>query len=312
MHGSKKRIWWTALLLLPGSIALGLHNWLPREDRLTSSPPNSISLPTDAGMVRLSGGWLMMGSPRAQDVDARPLHRVHLKPFWLDAYSVTNRQFQQFVASTQYVTDAERRGSSLVFDRKQGVWREVVGVNWRNPEAPNSSLVGKEAYPVVHVTWQDAATYAAWAKKRLPTEAEYEYAARSGLSDSDYPWGQQPATVERPLANGWQGRFPEQDTAHDGFRGTSPVDHFPPSRFGLYDMAGNVWNWCADWYAADYYGASLTEDPQGPTTGSERVRRGGSWLSAENYGGGLRVDYRDHAPPGESTNHTGFRCARDE
>lgn len=268
-------------------------------------------------MIRLPSGSFAMGSPRAGDHDAQPLHRVRLEAFWLDTTPVTNRQFQHFVEQTAYETEADRRGSSLVFDRRLSEWREVVGVNWRHPDEPDGSLVGKENHPVVHVTWQDAATYAAWAGKRLPTEAEFEYAARGGLSDCTYPWGRQ-LTLDDTLpnqghlANAWQGHYPEQDLGLDGYRGTSPVGKFPPNRFGLVDMAGNVWNWCADWYAADYYGASLADNPRGPADGTERVRRGGSWLSAINYGGALRVDVRDHAPPGESTNHTGFRCARDE
>ncbi len=302
----------TALVLLPGSIALGIWQRSPSADQETAQLPTPIPLESAAGMIRLPRGSFVMGSPLAsnRDVDARPLHRVRLQAFWLDTTPVTNRQFQRFVERTAYETEAERRGSSLIFDRKLSEWREVVGVNWQHPDEPDGSLVGKENYPVVHVTWQDAATYAAWANKRLPTEAEFEYAARGGLSDCTYPWGRQLTLEGRPLANGWQGHYPQEDLGQDGFRGTSPVGTFPPNRFGLVDMAGNVWNWCADWYAADYYGASLADNPRGPTVGTQRVRRGGSWLSATNYGGALRVDVRDHAPPGESTNHTGFRCAR--
>ena len=262
-----------------------------------------------------SGSFLMgcsKGSDNDSDFDARPLHRVQLEAFWLDMTPVTNQQFKHFVEQTSHETEAERRGSSLIFDRKLNAWREVVGVDWRHPDGPDGSLVGKQNHPVVHVTWQDAVTYAAWAGKRLPTEAEYEYAARGGLSDCLYPWGRTLMLGSSHMANGWQGHYPEEDLGLDQYQGTSPVGQFPPNRFGLDDMAGNVWNWCADWYADNSYGASLPENPRGPTDGTERVRRGGSWLSAENYGGALRLDTRDHAPPGESTNHTGFRCARNK
>jgi len=314
---SRRQILLTVLVVLPGTIAMGVLHWSPSSDQKATPLPTPIPLPSADGMIRLPGGQFAMGSPKAvhsqdSNVDAQPLHRVILKPFWLDAMPVTNRQFQHYVQQTDYETEAERRGSSLVFDRKLAKWNEVVGVNWRHPEGPNSSLVGKENYPVVHVAWQDAASYAAWADKRLPTEAEFEYAARGGLSDGQYPWGRELTQNEVHWANGWQGHYPEQDLGADGFRGPSPVGQFPPNRFGLNDMAGNVWNWCADWYAVDYYGTSLADNPRGPTQGTERVRRGGCWLSAANYGGALRVDYRGHAPPGESTNHAGFRCARSE
>ncbi len=289
---------------------MGVRLWSPHAEQEAARSPIPISLETINGMVRLPAGSFVMGSPRNSDHNAQPLHQVNLKPFWIDTTLVTNQQFQRFTDKTAYETEAERRGSSLIFDRKLSEWRQVVGVNWRHPEGPDSSLVGKEDYPVVHITWQDAASYAAWVGKRLPSEAEYEYAARGGLSDCTYAWGRELILGEPPLANGWQGRYPEQDLGLDGYRGVSPVGHFPPNRFGLDDMAGNVWCWCADWYATDYYGASLANDPRGPSAGADRVRRGGSWLSTTNYDGALRVDYRDHAPPSESTNHTGFRCAR--
>jgi formylglycine-generating enzyme required for sulfatase activity len=235
---------------------------------------------------------------------------VRLAPFWIDQTPVTNAQFDRFVQQTHYETTAERRGHSLVFDRQQSAWREVAGVSWQHPENPNSSLAGKEQYPVVHVSWHDAVAYAAWADKRLPSEAEYEYAARGGLLDCDYPWGRERAPGAVQLANSWQGPFPEEDLGLDGFRATSPVQQFPPNRFGLYDMAGNVCQWCADWYQADYYSASPAEQPAGPAEGEQRVRRGGSWLAPPLPPDPLRTGHRDHAPPGETTNHTGFRCAR--
>ncbi len=308
---SLRRLLLLALILLPAVFALSLLRGAYQSELPRPQPPTPLPLETVAGMVRLPAGTFLMGSPRATDHDAQPLHEVRLPSFWIDTHPVTNRQFEQFVQQSDYETDAEQRGSSLVFDRKLSIWREVVGVNWRHPEGPDSSLVGKQEFPVVHVTWQDAATFAAWAKKRLPTEAEFEYAARGGLADMAYPWGRELQLGEQYLANGWQGHFPDEDLGQDGYRGPSQVGKFPPNRFGLVDMAGNVCQWCADWYAADAYGTSLPEQPRGPRAGTERVRRGGSWLSAPNYGGALRVDYRDHALPSESTNHTGFRCVRD-
>ena len=253
----------TALVLLPGSIALGVRQWLPSAKEETTQPPAPLELESVDGMIRLPSGSLVMGDPLSSNANAQPLHRVRLRAFWFDIALVTNRQFRRFVEQTDYETEAERKGSSLVFDRKQATWREVVGVNWRHPDEPDGSLVGKKNHPVVHVTWHDAATYAAWAGKRLPTEAEFEYAARGGLSDCTYPWGRELTLGGRQLANGWQGHFPQEDLGQDGYRGTSPVGQFPPNRFGLVDMAGNVWHWCADWYAADAYGASLPDNPRG-------------------------------------------------
>lgn len=311
MARSQRRILFSALILLPGSIALGVRHWPTETPNTTPDFPTPVALQSAGGMNRLPAGSFVMGSLHAEDYDAQPLHRVELPSFWLDIAPVTNRQFQRFVEQIGYETEAETKGSSLVFDRQLAAWHEIAGASWRHPEGPNSSLVGRETHPVVHVTWQDAATYSAWVGKRLPTEAEMEYAARGGLSDCLFPWGRKLIPGDQHMANGWQGHFPQEDLGLDRFRGTSPVGQFSPNRFGLHDMAGNVWNWCADWYAVDYYGSSLTQEPRGPRTGTERVRRGGSWLSAVNYDGGLRLACRDHAPPGESTNHTGFRCARD-
>jgi sulfatase modifying factor 1 len=263
------------------------------------------------GMARLPGGSFAMGSADSAP-DQRPVHRVKLSRFWLDAHPVTNRQYAEFVEATQHKTTAEARVNSLVFDPTTAAWQEVAGADWRHPRGPNDSLVGKEDYPVVHVSWFDAVAYATWAGKRLPTEAEFEYAARAGLADCRYPWGRSLLPDNKLMANFWQGGAEQPDRGLDGFAGLAPVGSYPANRWGLCDMAGNVWCWCADWYAPDAYGQSLSRDPQGPATGTERVRRGGSWLSPAPYDGALEVSERGHAPPEQSTNHTGFRCARSD
>ncbi len=305
----KRRIIFAAIVLLPGSVMWGVRHWDFAADSAESAPP--VAIRVERGMAQLPGGRFAMGSPDATHHDQRPVHQVSLAGFWLDTQQVTNRQFAQFVKSTGYETTAEQRGQSLVFDSIQGRWREVAGANWRHPRTANDSLVGKEEYPVVHVSWYDATAFAAWAGKRLPTEAEYEYAARAGLSDCLYPWGREPTPAGVRMANGWQGWYPQEDRGHDGSKGLSRVGIYPPNRWGLYDMAGNVWCWCGDWYATDYYGQSASRNPAGPATDVERVRRGGSWLSSANHDGALLVAHRDHAPPETTTNHTGFRCARD-
>jgi sulfatase modifying factor 1 len=310
MSRRRRQVVWAALLLLPGPIVWGVRQWDADVVDAGVGPPAAITVAD--GMARLPGGSFAMGSPEATHNDQRPVHHVSLAGFWLDTHPVTNRQFVQFVEFTKYLTTAERRGSSLVFDRDSGDWQETTGANWRHPRGPQDSLVGKEDYPVVHVSWFDAVAFASWANKRLPTEAEYEYAARSGLVDCQYPWGRELAPRGRVLANYWQGRFPQTDLGIDGFQGISPVGIYPPNRWGLYDMAGNVWCWCADWYEAEYYGQSLPKNPTGPTTGTQRVRRGGSWLSSAHHDGGLLVVHRDHASPEQTTNHTGFRCARSD
>lgn len=275
------------------------HDKRPRHDPLTAD-----------GMVLLPGGQFLMGSPRPAPEDQRPVHRVILESFWLDRTPVTNRQFKDFVKATAYETTAEKRGTSLSFDRTRGSWEQTPGICWRHPTGPDSSLVAKESYPVVHVSWRDAQAYAAWAGKRLPSEAEYEYAARGGLSDTLYPWGRELTPGHQPQANYWQGSFPLTNLLLDGHYEGGPTAQFAPNAFGLYDMAGNVACWCTDWYAEDAYGHAASRYGKGPIEGFERVLRGGSWLSSGKRGDGLMVADRSHADPNETSSAIGFRCAR--
>jgi formylglycine-generating enzyme required for sulfatase activity len=229
----------------------------------------------------------------------------------MDHHEVTNQQFSEFVDQTGYITTAQQVGKAQVFDADKRRWSTVAGADWQHPEGPNSSLIGRQMQPAVQVSWHDARAYAAWAKKRLPTEAEWERAARGGLYDTDFPWGREETPGGRYQANYWQGWFPDTDRGVDGFVQLAPVGSFPPNRLGLHDMAGNVWEWCADWYGDTAYQASPTAQPRGPADGTERVLRGGSWLCAENYSPGIRVSTRHHAPPTQCSNHIGFRCAGD-
>ncbi len=305
----------TILLLLASLLPLPLAYTLrPMEQAASQQPASSSPDPStaiEAEMVFLQGGVFLMGTPRPGPQDQRPVHRVRLHSFRLDTTPVTNREFEKFVNQTGHETTAEKRGWSLLFDRKSGRWEESAGVCWRHPTGANSSLIGKDEYPVVHVSWFDAMAYAAWAKKRLPTEAEYEFAARSGLSDAAFPWGRELTPGNQMQANYWQGKFPLTNLKQDGFFGVAPTKSFPANAYGLFDMAGNVACWCADWYAADSYGSSRASSGLGPETGSERVVRGGSWISQSGKGEGLRVGDRDHAPPGTTNDFVGFRCARD-
>ncbi len=266
-------------------------------------------LAAHAGMVRIPISRALMGSSIGNQGDRQPAHEVQLDAFWIDAHHVTNDQFAEFVEQVNYVTTAERRGLSLVFDIERREWLAVDGATWRSPEGPLSTLAGRGNLPVVHVSWEDASAYASWAGKRLATEAEYELAARGGLIENCYAWGDElPATAER-VANFWQGNFPTGDRGLDGFRGLAPVGQFAPNRYGLFDMAGNVWCWCFDWYAPDYYFASPRSNPRGPVSGSARVLRGGSWMSTGGVNSELAVAARGHAPPHHTASNVGFRCA---
>lgn len=302
---------WGLAILIAVSITNGLRVTQKAEFAGAATAENSKSLPSADGMIQLHGGTFLMGTPRPSPEDQRPVHRVVLAPFWLDTKHVTNQEFAQFVADTDYRTTAEERGGSLLFDRKEVNWQEVAGVCWRHPTGPESSLAGKENYPVVHVSWYDGVAYAAWANKRLPSEAEYEFAARGGLSDAQFPWGRGFSPSHQLQANYWQGKFPLTNLEQDGYFAVAPTKAFPANPYGLYDMAGNVAAWCGDWYAADTYGRSVAGKTTGPETGIERVLRGGSWAATDEKGAGLHVGDRDHAPPGQTSDRLGFRCARD-
>lgn len=252
-----------------------------------------------------------------------PVHRVVLDAFHLDATAVTNAQFATFVKSAGYLTEAELFGSSAVFHLAVprgsrdvvGVatgtpwWLNVRGACWRQPEGPGSDVSGRQNHPVVHVSWHDAQAYCAWAGKRLPTEAQWEYAARGGLEGRRFAWGDELTSKGRWQCNIWQGRFPDVNTQDDGFLTTAPVKSFRPNGFGLWNTAGNVWEWCADWFAPTYYAESPTISPAGPETGEERVMRGGSYLCHDSYCHRYRVGARSSQVPDSFSGNLGFRCA---
>ena len=259
-------------------------------------------------MARIPAGVFLMGS-RDKAPDEAPVHEVAVDAFWIDRREVTVAEFGAFMAATRYRTEAERIGWSEVFDRARGEWTRVDGADWRHPEGPGSSGAAEE--PVSQVSWNDAQSFARWAGKRLPTEAEWEYAARGGLAGRTYAWGDELRPGGRVMANWWQGVFPARDTGEDGYRGRAPVGRFPPNGYGLYDVIGNVWEWCADWYGPGYYRGSPRRDPRGPASGKERVMRGGSWMCSENFCSNYRVASRSRATPDSGLNNVGFRCARD-
>jgi formylglycine-generating enzyme required for sulfatase activity len=254
---------------------------------------------------------------------------VHIKSFWIDATEVTNRQFREFVKATGYQTTAERAQpkGALVFNAENNHhsnlywWKFIPSADWQHPFGPGSNIDTLDNYPVVQVSWFDAMAYASWAGKRLPTEAEWEYAARAGLTESLYPWGNQSPELNN-MANVFQGSFPEKNTAADGFLFTSPVKTFPPNAYGLFDVSGNVWEWCADKYHSEYYkycSENAIQSPTGPAQSFSpenryeelRVIRGGSFLCNQSYCTGYRVSARNKTTPSTSLLNVGFRCVRD-
>jgi len=307
-------------------------------------------------MVLIPRADYMMGADdELAREDELPRHRVILDSFWMDETEVTNSQFAKFVAETAYVSTAEKKPrwediknqlpdgtakpdenslvpGSLVFSppstnvKLAGFrqwWSWVQGASWKNPIGPNSSIEGLDEHPVIHLSWFDASEYCKWAGKRLPTEAEWEWAARGGLDNKQYSWGDEDVSQGKPKANTWDGNFPYSNTGKDGFKVTAPVKSFPPNKYGLYDMAGNVWEWTSDWYRNDYYEMSNTpkgiKNPQGPKDSydsrepysKKKVQRGGSFLCNESYCSGYRVAFRQKASPDTGLSHSGFRCVKD-
>ncbi len=308
------------------------------------------SPPSPPDMVWIPGGEFTMGSnAEIARPDEKPTHRARVDGFWMDTTEVTNAQFRAFVEATGYVTTAEKAPQlqeimqqlppgtpppsaemlvpgSLVFTPPSAPgemwWEWRAGANWRQPDGPGSSIAGKADYPVVHVSWFDAQAYAQWAGNRLPTEAEWEYAARGGLDGKTYVWGEDNPYQGTPRANIWQGEFPHHNTGADGHIATSPVRSYAPNGYGLYDMAGNVWEWVQDWYRPDTYARraseAVTVNPQGPDSSYDpqeptipkRVQRGGSYLCDANYCASYRPSARMKVSPDTSLVHTGFRCVR--
>ena len=259
-------------------------------------------------MVLIKGGKFLMGTNDGMPYEA-PVHEVTVNSFWMDEHEVTVAEFTRFVSDTGYQTEAEKFGWSGVFNLKTGAWERVDKADWRHPDGPASQPYPDE--PVCQISWRDADAYARWAGQRLPTEAEWEYAARGSLVGKKYSWGDDLRPGGKPVANWWQGHFPEQNTGEDGFIRRARVKSFPPNGYGLYEMAGNVWEWCGDWYTDDYYVHTASENPTGPEKSKERVIRGGSWMCAENFCTNYRVAARSHATPDSGLNNLGFRCVRD-
>jgi formylglycine-generating enzyme required for sulfatase activity len=281
-------------------------------------------------MVHLDGGGFLMGTDTTEGFPADgegPVREVIVDPFYIDATPVTNAAFREFVLATSYQTEAERYGWSFVFkghiaaedrariaeDTVYGAewWLKVNGASWQRPEGPDSNIETRSDYPVVHVSWNDAAAYAEWAGKRLPTEAEWEYAARGGLEQRLYPWGDELTPGGQHLCNIWQGKFPDVDTAEDGYAGTAPVSAFPPNGYDLYTITGNAWEWCSDWFHPTFHTLATRLNPSGPLSGRTKVIKGGSYLCHQSYCNRYRVAARTSNTPDSTTTNMSFRCVRD-
>lgn len=324
----------------------------PDESRAQPKEENPV------GMVWIPGGAFVMGSPDSDKLSyavEKPAHPVKVDGFWMDETEVTNAQFAEFVGATGYVTLAEKRidweelkkqvppgtpkppeeslrAGSMVFtppdhpvplNNIRAWWSWVHGADWRHPEGPDSNIEDRENHPVVHVCWEDAAAYAQWAGKRLPSEAEWEFAARGGLESATFTWGDEPLSHGNLQANIWQGDFPHKNTQADGYVRTAPAKSYPPNGYGLYDMAGNVWEWCADWWRVDLYrdraskgvlvvnpaGPPRHFDPRNPYE-QQRVTRGGSFLCSDGFCAAYRPAGRRGTAFDTGMSHIGFRCVK--
>ena len=286
------------------------------------------------GMVRIGADSFLMGTDVDEGFPADgegPVRSVYTDAFWIDACAVTNADFAAFIEATGYETEAERYGFSFVFDqflpekkarRAQRVqeapwWCAIRKASWKHPEGLGSHVADRRDHPVVHVSWNDAVAYADWAGKRLPTEAEWERAARGGLEQNLYPWGDKLTPDGEHRCNIWQGTFPQHNTREDGYLGTAPADAFEPNGFGLYNVAGNAWEWCSDWFSADHHRKQQApsegplRNPVGPSEGEAKVMRGGSYLCHHSYCNRYRVAARSANTPDSSSGNLGFRCAMD-
>jgi formylglycine-generating enzyme len=315
--------------------------WTPKIN--DNKPPGE----APEGMKWIPGGEFWMGSVAEQMKDALPWHRVYVDGYWIDTTEVTNEQFARFVSATGYVTVAERKPraedypnarpenlvpGAVVFsppdravelDNHFRWWNYVAAANWRHPEGPNSDIKRRMNHPVVQIAYEDALAYCKWAGKRLPTEAEFEFASRGGLNRKRYAWGDEFMPGGKHMANTFQGHFPDSNTGEDGYKGTAPVGTFPANAYGLFDMAGNVWEWTSDWYRADYYQTlaatgEIARNPQGPAESLDpgepgvpkRVQRGGSFLCTDQYCERYIAGGRGKGELDTGTNHLGFRCVR--
>jgi formylglycine-generating enzyme len=316
--------------------------WVPKINE--PKPPE----PAPVGMTWIPGGQFWMGTADERMADAKPWHRVYVDGYWMDKTEVTNEQFARFVKATGYVTIAERTpraedypgalpgklvAGSVVFSPPDHAvalnnqfqwWNYIPGANWRHPEGPNSDIKNRMNHPVVHIAYEDAIAYCSWAGKRLPTEAEFEFASRGGLDRKRYAWGDEFMAGGKHMANTFQGHFPDTNTGEDGYLATAPVGSFPANGYGLFDMAGNVWEWTSDWYRADYYAnlaanGEIAINPQGPQDSFDpnepgvrkRVQRGGSFLCTDQYCARYIAGGRGKGELDTGTNHLGFRCVRD-
>ena len=294
---------------------------------MTAAPewPGRVAPATET-MVSLTGGTFTMGSddPLAYPTDGEGSREVDVSPFKVDVYTVSNDRFAEFVDATGYRTEAERFGWSFVFagllpddfPPTRGVadapwWRQAEGADWRHPEGPQSDVDGRGDHPVVHVSWNDAYAYCSWAGVRLPTEAEWELAARGGLEGKLFPWGDEMEPGGEHRMNVWQGTFPSENTEEDGFYGTCPVETFPPNGHGLHNPTGNVWEWVADWFDPGYRQRDRRENPEGPPSGTAKAQKGGSYLCHASYCRRYRPAARQGNTPDSSTGNVGFRCAAD-